>query len=141
MKLLVTGGAGFIGSNFVRYWLKEHPEDQVVNFDALTYAGHLESLKDVADNPNYTFIKGDITNQNDVAEAMNGVDIVVHFAAESHVDRSILDPMAFVKTNVLGTGVLLQQAVKEKVQRFHHVSTDEVFGSLTREDPPFDENT
>ena len=107
----------------------------------MTYAGHLESLKDIADNPNYTFIKGDITNQNDVAEAMNGVDIVVHFAAESHVDRSILDPMAFVKTNVLGTGVLLQQAVKNKVQRFHHVSTDEVFGSLTHEDPPFDENT
>jgi dTDP-glucose 4,6-dehydratase len=141
MKLLVTGGAGFIGSNFVRYWLKEHPEDQVVNLDALTYAGHIESLKDIADNPNYFFIKGDITNQNDVAEAMHGVDVVVHFAAESHVDRSILDPMAFVKTNVLGTGVLLQQAVKNKVQRFHHVSTDEVFGSLTHEDPPFDENT
>ncbi len=141
MKLLVTGGAGFIGSNFIRYWLKTHPEDEVVNLDALTYAGHPESLKDIQDNPQYKFIKGDITNQNDVAEAMNGVDVVVHFAAESHVDRSILDPMAFVKTNVLGTGVLLQQALKNKVKRFHHVSTDEVFGSLGLDDPKFNENT
>jgi dTDP-glucose 4,6-dehydratase len=141
MKLLITGGAGFIGSNFIHYWLKTHPEDQVVNFDTLTYAGHLESLKDLEENPNYTFIKGDITNPEDVEKAMEGVDMVVHFAAESHVDRSVMDPMVFVKTNVLGTGVLLDAALKHKVKRFHHVSTDEVFGSLGPNDPKFDENT
>ncbi len=140
-KLLVTGGAGFIGSNFIRYYLSSHPEDQIINFDKLTYAGHLESLKDIDQNPNYKFIRGDIINTNDVLNAMDGVDIVVHFAAESHVDRSILDPMAFVKTNVLGTGVLLDQALKNKVKRFHHVSTDECFGSLGPDDPPFNENT
>ncbi len=141
MKLLITGGAGFIGSNFVRYWLKNHPEDQVVNLDKLTYAGHLSSLKDVEDNPNYIFIKGDIVNPNDVAEAMNGVDIVVHFAAESHVDRSVLDPLEFVKTNVLGTAVLLDRALKTQVKRFHHVSTDEVYGELRLDDPPFTADT
>src|SRR3989344_1219872 len=111
MKVLVTGGAGFMGSNFVRYWLQNHPEDFVINFDALTYAGHLESLKDLENNPNYKFIKGDITNSDDVQTAMNGIDIVVHFAAETHVDRSIIDPLAFVKTNVLGTGILLDAAL------------------------------
>lgn len=141
MKILITGGAGFIGSNFVRYWLKNHSDDEVVNLDALTYAGHIESLKDLESNPKYRFLRGDITNVNDVAEAMNGVDVVVHFAAESHVDRSILDPMAFVKTNVNGTAVLLQQALKNKVKRFHHVSTDEVFGSLGEHDLPFNEET
>lgn len=141
MKLLVTGGAGFIGSNFVRYWLKTHPDDEVVNLDVLTYAGHLESLKEVENNPNYKFVKGDITSANDVAEAMNEAHVVVHFAAESHVDRSILDPLAFVKTNVLGTAILLQQALKNKVKRFHHVSTDEVFGSLAIDDPVFNEET
>lgn len=122
MKLLVTGGAGFIGSNFIHYWLRTHPEDRIVNLDALTYAGHLESLRDVEGNPNYRFVRGDITNPEDVKRAMEGVDIVVHFAAESHVDRSVLDPLAFVKTNVLGTGVLLETALKNKVKRFHHVS-------------------
>ncbi len=133
MKVFVTGGAGFIGGNFVRYWLREHPEDTVVNFDALTYSGNLESLKDVAENPNYTFVKGDILNYDEVAAAMQGADIVVHFAAESHVDRSITNPMEFVKTNVEGTAVLLNAAVALKIQRFHHISTDEVFGALSLE--------
>jgi len=130
MKLLVTGGAGFIGSNFVLYWLAHHPEDVVVNFDALTYAGNLENLKSVEKNPQYSFVKGDITNPQDVEKAMQGVDIVVHFAAESHVDRSIMDPSTFVRTNVLGTQILLEAAKKGGVKKFHHVSTDEVFGSL-----------
>lgn len=141
MKILVTGGAGFIGSNFIHYWVKVHPEDQVINLDALTYAGHLESLKDLANNPNYKFIKGDITNPKDVKKAMEGVDIVVHLAAESHVDRSIIDPMQFVKTNVLGTAVLLNTALEAKIKRFHHVSTDEVYGQLRPDDPSFTENT
>ncbi len=129
MKILVTGGAGFIGSNFIRYWLKHHPKDKVINFDSLTYAGHLESLKDVENNPNYSFVKGDITNQEEVNKAVKDVDIIVHFAAETHVDRSILDPLVFVKSNVIGTQVLLEAARKFKT-RFHHVSTDEVFGAL-----------
>ncbi len=130
MKLLVTGGAGFIGSNFILYWMKQHPEDEVVNLDALTYAGNLENLKSVEDNPHYTFIHADITDPEAVAKAMEGIDIVVHFAAESHVDRSILEPFPFVKTNVLGTQVLLDAALKANVKRFHHISTDEVFGTL-----------
>ena len=130
MKLLVTGGAGFIGSNFILYWMQQHPDDVVVNFDKLTYAGNLENLKDVESNPNYHFVKGDITNPQEVTKAMEGIDIVVHFAAESHVDRSIMDPASFVVTNVTGTQVLLDAALKAGVKRFHHVSTDEVFGSL-----------
>jgi dTDP-glucose 4,6-dehydratase len=130
MKLLVTGGAGFIGANFILYWMKSHPEDTIVNFDKLTYAGNLENLKAVENNPHYSFFQGDICNQPDVATAMQGVDIVVHFAAESHVDRSILEPSEFVKTNVLGTQVLLDVALKNNITRFHHVSTDEVFGAL-----------
>lgn len=126
MKILVTGGAGFIGSNFIRYWLKNHPDDSIVNFDKLTYAGHLESLKDVQDSAswrtNYSFIQGDICNTTAVVRAMEGIDIVVHFAAESHVDRSIIDPSTFVKTNVLGTATLLNAAVDKKIKRFHHVS-------------------
>ena len=141
MRILVTGGAGFIGSNFIHYWLKNHPEDEVINLDVLTYAGHTESLKDIEKNPKYKFIKGDITDMEVVRRAMEQVDIVVHFAAESHVDRSVVDPIIFVKTNVLGTGNLLNAALDAKVQRFHHISTDEVFGQLSREDPPFDENT
>jgi len=137
MKLLVTGGAGFIGSNFIHYWLEHHPDDQIVNLDALTYAGHLVSLKDIEGNPNYTFIHGDITNADEVEKAMDGVDIVVHFAAESHVDRSIIDPMEFVRTNVLGTALLLNAAMDQKIKRFHHVSTDEVYGDLDFDDPPF----
>lgn len=140
-KLLITGGAGFIGSNFIHYWLKNHTDDQVINFDKLTYAGHIESLKDISDNPNYKFIQGDIRDDSTVKQAMTGVDTVVHFAAESHVDRSIIDPMAFVKTNVLGTGVLLNAALEQKVKRFHHISTDEVFGELELDEPPFNEDT
>lgn len=141
MKILVTGGAGFIGSNFIHYWLKNHPDDQIVNLDALTYAGHLESLKDIEGNPNYQFIHGDITNLEDVKESMDGVDMVVHFAAESHVDRSVIDPLVFVKTNMLGTVQLLEEALNTKVKRFHHVSTDEVFGQLGPHDSPFNEKT
>ncbi len=141
MKLLVTGGAGFIGSNFIRYYLQVHPEDQIVNLDKLTYAGHIESTNDFAQNANYKFIKGDIVSSRDVEEAMDGVDIVVHFAAESHVDRSVLDPLEFVKTNVLGTAQLLQTALKKKIKRFHHISTDEVYGDLERNDLPFTHKT
>lgn len=140
MKLLVTGGAGFIGSNFIHYWLKHNPDDEIINLDVLTYAGHLESLKDI-NSQNYQFIKGDITDEQVVDEVMVGVDIVVHFAAESHVDRSIIDPMQFVRTNVLGTAVLLNAALNAKVKRFHHVSTDEVYGQLGLDDPPFREDT
>lgn len=141
MKLLVTGGAGFIGSNFIHYWIKNHPDDRIVNLDVLTYAGHLESLKDVENKPNYRFIKGDITDEDVVRQAMDGIDVVVHFAAESHVDRSIVDPLKFVRTNVLGTAVLLNSALNAKVKRFHHVSTDEVYGDLGLDDPPFTPDT
>lgn len=142
MKLLVTGGAGFIGANFVHYWLKKHPQDDVVNLDALTYAGNLENLRAAEDNPHYQFIKGDICDGKVVDQAMEGVDTVVHFAAETHVDRSIMNPAVFVKTNVVGTQVLLAAAVKYKVKRFHHVSTDEVFGTLQlSSSEKFSENT
>ncbi len=130
MKLLVTGGAGFIGSNFILYWLKNHPDDHIVNFDKLTYAGNLENLKSIESNPNYKFVKGDITNAVEVNASMVGIDTVVHFAAESHVDRSIMEPAGFVLTNVVGTQVLLDSALKNNIKRFHHVSTDEVFGAL-----------
>lgn len=130
MKLLVTGGAGFIGANFILYWLEKYPDDYIVNFDKLTYAGNLESLKSVADNPRYSFVKGDICEASAVDPLVTECDIIVHFAAESHVDRSISGPAVFVKTNVIGTQVLLDAAVKHK-KRFHHISTDEVFGSLS----------
>lgn len=141
MKLLVTGGAGFIGSNFIHYWFKKYPDDQIINLDSLTYAGHLSSLKDLENNPNYKFIKGDIADLSIVDEAMNGVDIVINFAAETHVDRSIIDPTVFIKTNCLGTGVLLHAALKNNVKRFHHISTDEVYGQLKKDDPPFNESS
>ena len=141
-KVLVTGGAGFIGSNFIHYWLKNHPGDFIVNLDKLTYAGNPDNLKDIENNPNYSFIKGDICDPQIVKKAMKNVDIIVHFAAESHVDRSIIDPSIFVKTNVLGTQVLLNEAIRAKVRRFHHISTDEVFGALDLDDPQrFTENT
>ncbi len=130
MKLLVTGGAGFIGSNFILYWMKHYPEDYVVNLDLLTYAGNLENLQEVEKNPHYSFVKGDVCDPLMAKQAMMGCDVVVHFAAESHVDRSIMDPSAFVRTNVVGTQVLLDTARELQIQRFHHVSTDEVFGSL-----------
>lgn len=142
MKLLVTGGAGFIGSNFILYWIKNHPQDNIINFDKLTYAGNLENLVSVENNPNYKFIKGDIVKSQEVDSAMEGVDIVVHFAAESHVDRSILGPQLFVLSNVVGTQVLLDSARKNKVKRFHHISTDEVFGQLElNSDEKFNEST
>jgi len=130
MKLFVTGGAGFIGSNFIQYWLNKYPDDFVINFDALTYAGNLENLKSIEKNAHYQFIKGDICDQNLVEESTKGVDVIVHFAAESHVDRSIIDPTPFIRTNVEGTLVLLHAAQKNQIPRFHHISTDEVFGSL-----------
>lgn len=141
MKILVTGGAGFIGSNFIHYWLQNHPEDKVVNLDVLTYAGHPESLKDIESSPNYKFIKGDITDPDIVKSAISGIDTVLHFAAESHVDRSIIDPLQFVKTNVLGTAVLLDAALEAKIKKFHHVSTDEIYGELGPDDDPFTEDT
>jgi dTDP-glucose 4,6-dehydratase len=133
MKLLVTGGAGFIGSNFIHYWLKNHPADEIVNFDKLTYAGNLENLRGIEKNPNYTFIKGDIAGTSAVETAVRGMDVVVNFAAESHVDRSILGPAEFINTNVVGTQVLLDAALKASVKRFHHISTDEVFGQIPLE--------
>jgi len=130
MKLLITGGAGFIGSNFIRYWLKKYPQDKILNLDKLTYAGNLVSLRDVENNPNYTFVKGDICDGRLLNKLMEEIDMVVHFAAESHVDRSISGPQVFVKTNVIGTQVLLDAAVKNKIKRLHHISTDEVYGAL-----------
>lgn len=144
MKVLVTGGAGFIGSNFILYWLNKYPQDKIVNLDKLTYAGNLENLKSVEKNPNYSFIRGDICNSQLVNSLINNkkIESIVHFAAESHVDRSILDPAPFIKTNVEGTYVLLQAALKNKIKRFHHISTDEVFGALPlNSSEKFNENT
>ncbi len=130
MKLLVTGGAGFIGANFILYWIKKYPKDFIINLDKLTYAGNLNNLKTIDNNPNYRFVKGDICDTSLVDELVQKADMIVNFAAESHVDRSILDPSPFITTNVIGTHVLLQSALKHKTSRFHHISTDEVFGSL-----------
>lgn len=131
MKLLVTGGAGFIGSNFVLYMLQQHPDYKIINVDSLTYAGNLENLKSIENHPNYTFSKTDITDAKAIDVLFQqGIDVVVNFAAESHVDRSILDPEVFVKTNVLGTQVLLDAAKKYGVTKFVQVSTDEVYGTL-----------
>ncbi len=130
MKVLVTGGAGFIGSNFVRCYLGAHPDDQVVNLDKLTYAGNLDNLTDIQSHPNYQFLRGDICDPERVAEILSrGVDAVVHFAAESHVDRSIADAREFLRTNVQGTYTLLEAARRAGISRFVHVSTDEVYGS------------
>lgn len=142
MKLLVTGGAGFIGSNFILYWLKNYPSDQIVNLDSLTYAGNLENLREADKNPNYSFIHGNICDLNVIEKAMAGIDWIVHFAAESHVDRSIKKPQDFVMTNVVGTQVLLDAALKNNIKRFHHISTDEVYGSLDLNDQSkFNERT
>jgi dTDP-glucose 4,6-dehydratase len=131
MKLLVTGGAGFIGSNFILYLLENEGEYEVINLDALTYAGNLANLCSVENNPRYTFVKGDITDRETVKNILaTGVDAVINFAAESHVDRSIMDPDAFVKTNILGTQTLLTSAKEHEVKRFIQISTDEVYGSL-----------
>jgi len=128
--LLVTGGCGFIGSNFVRHLLATDPEVRVVNFDCLTYAGNLANLADVANDPRYTFAKGDVTDREQVRAAMRGVTDVIHFAAESHVDRSIQDSGPFLRTNVLGTQILLDAAREAGVTKYVQVSTDEVYGSL-----------
>jgi len=142
MKILVTGGAGFIGTNFILYHHKAFPQDLIINFDKLTYAGDRDNLKKLEKTSNYCFLAGDIADSKAVDRAMKGVDLVVNFAAESHVDRSISNPQVFLETNVLGTYNLLEAALEYKVRRFHHISTDEVFGSLslTSEDK-FDEAT
>ena len=131
MKILVTGGAGFIGSNYIRMMFKRYPAMEIINFDKLTYAGNPENLRDIP-NPGYTFIKGDICDPDAVNKAMEGVDAVVHFAAESHVDRSIDDGSVFVRTNVLGTNTLLNCALQLDIKKFIHVSTDEVYGSIEK---------
>ncbi|WP_025847893.1 dTDP-glucose 4,6-dehydratase [Paenibacillus ehimensis] len=131
MKILITGGAGFIGSNFVIYMVNQYPNYEFINLDALTYAGNLENLKSVHSLPNYRFIKGDITDRDLVDSIVSdGVEAIINFAAESHVDRSITEPDIFVKTNVLGTQVLLDAAKKYNVKKFLQVSTDEVYGTL-----------
>ena len=130
MKLLITGGAGFIGTNFVYHILRTHPEDEVIVLDKLTYAGNLENLKSLAAEPRFLFVKGDICNRDLVQSLVQKVDAVVHFAAESHVDRSIMDANAFLTTNIIGTQTLLDACRAAGNVRFHHVSTDEVIGSL-----------
>ncbi|WP_432647403.1 dTDP-glucose 4,6-dehydratase [Mitsuokella sp.] len=137
MKIIVTGGAGFIGSNFVYYELAKHPEDEIICLDALTYAGNLETLADAEKNPQFTFVKGDIANRQAVYRLFERVkpDGVVNFAAESHVDRSIENPEIFLQTNVIGTSVLLDACRKYGIQRYHQVSTDEVYGDLPLDRP------
>ncbi|HNX91068.1 MAG TPA: GDP-mannose 4,6-dehydratase, partial [Candidatus Omnitrophota bacterium] len=128
--IMVTGGSGFIGSNFVRYMLKKYKNYKIVNFDALTYAGNPDNLRDIASDKRYKFVKGNIAKRNDVKAVMKNVDYVVHFAAESHVDRSIKRSEVFIKTNIVGTHMLLELARENKIKKFVHVSTDEVYGSL-----------
>ncbi len=149
-NLLITGGAGFIGANFVHHWLARPQEGRVVVFDALTYAGNIENLEGLDQNPRYVFVKGDICDEATVRALLEQleIDTIVHFAAESHVDRSILGPDDFIRTNIVGTHALLKAAkalwVDRKTvpaHRFHHVSTDEVYGSLGPKDPPFHEAT
>ena len=150
-NVLVTGGAGFIGSNFIEHMLLTHNAIKIVNLDKLTYAGNLDNLKKVDQNKNYTFVQGDICDAVLVANILhaNSIDTIVHFAAESHVDRSISGPEEFVRTNVHGTFVLLEESRKywkeqgwnDQKSRFHHVSTDEVYGTLSKEDPAFTETT
>jgi len=148
-KILITGGAGFIGSHVIRLFVNKYPDYAIVNLDALTYAGNLENLRDIENAPNYSFVKGDITDEAFINQlfADQSFDAVIHLAAESHVDRSILDPLSFVKTNVIGTGVLLNAAKQSwkdmEGKLFYHVSTDEVYGSLGEtgfftEETPYD---
>jgi dTDP-glucose 4,6-dehydratase len=141
MKLLISGGAGFIGANFIRTYLNNNPDDKIINLDILSYAGNLDNLKDLEAKPNYQFIKGDIADKDLVFPLVKSVDAIVHFAAESHVDRSIENSSLFVKTNVLGTQVLLEAARLNGHKRFHHISTDEVFGSLNLNESKFNEKT
>ncbi len=139
MRILVTGGAGFIGSNFIRYILNKDRDCEVVNLDKLSYAGNLDNLKDIEKDPRYTFIKGDIGDPGVAARALKGCDCVANFAAESHVDRSIIDPSEFVMTNVVGTHTLLEASRAAKIKRFIQISTDEVYGSI--EQGSFNENS
>lgn len=145
MKILITGGAGFIGGNFVHFMLNKYPDYDIINLDLLTYAGNLETLKDIQDKPNYKFYKGDIANRKFIFDLFEKeqFDIVVNFAAESHVDRSITNPSIFVQTNVLGTQTLLDAAKEYNVKRYHQISTDEVYGDLPldRKDLFFTEET
>lgn len=132
-KLLISGGAGFIGSTFIHHILREHPDWQAVNLDKLTYAGNLENLRDVENDPRYRFIKGDIADRELIHRVMSqGFDVIVNFAAESHVDRSILEPSPFVQTNITGTQMLLETARQYRVKRFIQISTDEVYGSIEK---------
>lgn len=140
MKILVTGGAGFIGSCFIRHMLKSHPDYKIINFDCLTYAGNIENLDDIKNSPNYSFIKADICDKKAVDRAVSEVDCVINFAAESHVDRSILNPEIFIETNIKGTLNLLDCTKKHGIQRYLQVSTDEVYGTLGK-DGYFTENT
>lgn len=145
MKLLITGGAGFMGSNFIRYTLNKYPDYVVTNLDKLTYSGNLENLKDIQNNSNYRFVQGDICDQELVNELVKDVDAIVNYAAETHVDRSIIDPSAFVKTDVIGTYTLLEAVKKHNVKRLVQISTDEVFGSIQKgtftEKSPFEPNS
>jgi dTDP-glucose 4,6-dehydratase len=141
MKILVTGGCGFIGSDFIRYWLAKYPDDRVVNLDLLTYAANPENLREIENNPNYKFVQGDICDIKLVDELMKGIDLIVNFAAETHVDRSIAASAVFIRTNVEGTRVLLDAAKNNGGIRFHHISTDEVFGQLEPGEAPFNEKT
>lgn len=148
-SILITGGCGFIGSNFIHFLINKNPDLQITNLDAVTYAGNETNLEKIRSNPNYHFIKGDICDTELVNRVFSEreIDTVVHFAAETHVDRSILNPLQFLQTNVYGTGVLLEaarnywQIDQTKEHRFHHISTDEVFGSLAPNDPAFSEST
>jgi dTDP-glucose 4,6-dehydratase len=130
MKLLVTGGSGFIGCNFIRHMIAKYPAYDIINLDKLTYAGNPDNLRDLEKSPRYTFVKGDICDPSVVDQVMKNADQVVHFAAESHVDRSIADSSAFIRTNVLGTHTLLEGALRHKIKKFVHISTDEVYGSI-----------
>lgn len=142
MKMLITGGAGFMGSNMIHYLLRTYDDVQIVNLDKLTYAGNLENLRDVESDPRYTFIKGDIVNANDVDRAVEGVDLIINYAAETHVDRSIMEPRAFVDTNIVGVHTLLEAVRKHNIPKMVQISTDEVFGAVmegeSNEGSPFE---
>lgn len=145
MRLLVTGGAGFMGSNFIRYILAKYSDYEIINLDKLTYSGNLDNLKDLQENPRYRFVRGDITDEKLVDELVRSSDVILNYAAETHVDRSILEPGSFVRTDVLGTYSLLEAAKRHNTSRFIQISTDEVFGSITEgkftEDSPFRPNS
>jgi len=147
MKLLITGGLGFIGSNFIRYIMNKYPEYKVINYDKMTYAGNPENLRDIEKDPHYKFVRGCVTDEKMVNEVVSGEkpDVIIHFAAESHVDRSIHGSLDFMQTNVLGTRVMLEAAKNYKIERFIYISTDEVYGDIEvgkfKEDDPFRPNS